>query len=67
MKTINYTRLKALEDTKRFYRGVAIVEPVADGFRLMTDNKGTVCSLAELHKLYDVVIIDDVPRNGDAL
>lgn len=56
-------RLKALEDSLTAQDPVAIVEPVPGGYLLTTGaQKGTIVTMNELHKRYDVVIIDDVPR-----
>ena len=56
-------RLKALEDSLTAQDPVAIVEPVPGGYLLTTGaQKGTIVTMNELHKRYDVVIIDDVSR-----
>lgn len=56
-------RLKALEDSLTAQDPVAIVELVPGGYLLTTGaQKGTIVTMNELHKRYDVVIIDDVPR-----
>lgn len=56
-------RLKALEDSLTAQDPVAIVEPVPGGYLLTTGaQKGTIATMNELHKRYDVVIIDDVPQ-----
>lgn len=63
MKRDFTARLKALEDSLTAQDPVAIVEPVPGGYLLTTGaQKGTIVTMNELHKRYDVVIIDDVPR-----
>lgn len=58
MKSISYTRLKALEESQLFNNGAVIVEQVEGGYKLPGGE--TVSSLDQLHKRYDVVIVDDV-------
>lgn len=63
MKRDFTARLKALEDSLTAQDPVAIVEPVPGGYLLTTGaQKGTIVTMNELHKRYDIVIIDDVPR-----
>lgn len=63
MKRDFTARLKALEDSLTAQDPVAIVEPVPGGYLLTTGvQKGTIVTMNELHKRYDVVIIDDVPQ-----
>ncbi len=60
-------RLKALEDSLTAQDPVAIVEPVPGGYLLTTgEQKGSVVTMNELHKRYDVIIVDDVPRNKES-
>ena len=60
-------RLKALEDSLTAQDPVAIVEPVSGGYLLTTgEQKGTIVTMEELHKRYDVIIIDDVPRDKES-
>lgn len=60
-------RLKALEDSLTAQDPVAIVEPVSGGYLLtMGEQKGTIVTMEELHKRYDVIIIDDVPRDKES-
>lgn len=58
MKTVNQARLKALEESQRFHNGAVIVEQVEGGYKLPSGK--TVRTLEELHKRYNVVIVDDV-------
>lgn len=67
MKKDYTARLKALEDSLTAQDPVAIVEPVPGGYLQTTGaQKGTVVTMNELHKRYDVIIIDDVPRNKES-
>lgn len=60
-------RLKALEDSLTAQDPVVIVEPVPGGYLLTTGTqKGSVLTMNELHKRYNVIIIDDVPRNEES-
>lgn len=64
----NYAeRLKALEDSLTAQDPAAIVEPVPGGYLLTTGaQKGSVLTMNDLHKRYDVIIIDDVPRDKES-
>ena len=67
MKRDFTARLQALEESLTTQDPVAIVEPVPGGYLLKTGaQKGSVVTMNELHKRYDVVIIDDVPRNEES-
>ena len=60
-------RLKALEDSLTAQDPVVSVEPVPGGYLLTTGTqKGSVLTMNELHKRYNVIIIDDVPRNEES-
>lgn len=64
MKKDFTARLKAQEDSLTAQDPVAIVEPVPGGYLLRTgDQKGEIVTMDELNKRYDVVIVDDVPRD----
>lgn len=66
MKRDFTARLKALEESLTAQDPVAIVEPVPGGYLLTTgEQKGSIVTMNELHKRYDVIIIDDVPRNKE--
>ena len=67
MKKDYTARLKALEDSLTAQDPVAIVEPVPGGYLLTTGaQKGSIVTMNQLHKRYDVIIIDDVPRNKES-
>ena len=67
MKKDYTARLKALEDSLTAQDPVVIVEPVPGGYLLTTGTqKGSVLTMNELHKRYNVIIIDDVPRNEES-
>lgn len=67
MKKDYTARLKALEDSLTAQDPVAIVEPVPGGYLLTTGaQKGSVLTMNDLHKRYDVIIIDDVPRDKES-
>lgn len=56
-------RLKALEESITAQDPVALVEPVPGGYMLKAgEQKGSIMTMEELHKRYDVVIVYDVPR-----
>ena len=64
MKKDFTARLKALEDSLTAQDPVAIAEPVPGGYLLRTgEQKGEIVTMDELNKRYDVVIVDDVPRD----
>ena len=66
MKRDFTARLKALEESLTAQDPVAIVEPVPGGYLLTTgEQKGSIVTMNEQHKRYDVIIIDDVPRNKE--
>lgn len=61
MKNNIQTRLQRLETQIRQGDGVIIVDEIPGGYRL-SDGR-TVADLADLHRQYGVIIIDDVPHD----